>query len=156
MDSRDVYKSVQWEIGAHLEFLPGFKPIHSCAYTIPHIHDEAFQKELKHLVIIWVLQKYSPTEWFIPMFIIPKKDGRMWWISDLYALNKCLCRLVYLLTKIEEIISHCSKHNHFTKINLAMFYYTLELDKESKEVCTVPSSLYTENTNIVKWRWELK
>ena len=66
------------------------------------------------------------------MFIIPKKDGQVWWISDLRELNKCLTWKVYPLPPIHNIVNKQSGYKYSTKIDLTMFYYTLELDKESK------------------------
>jgi hypothetical protein len=87
-----------------------------------------------NLLTIGVLRRCGPTECASPTFIIPKKDGRVRWISDLQELNKCLKRKVYPLPLIQDIINKRAGYKYFTKIDLTMMYYTLELDEESKEL----------------------
>ena len=37
-----------------------------------------------------VLSPARDTEWGLPMFIIPKMDGRVPWVSDMRELNKVI------------------------------------------------------------------
>ena len=121
----------------HLEIEPNAVPVHSRAYSVPKSHKAAFRREMDHLLEIGVLSKAGPTEWGSPTFIIPKKDGRVRWISDLRELNKVLKRKVYPLPLIDELVSRRSGYKYFTKIDLTMMYYSFVLDEASRKLCTI-------------------
>jgi hypothetical protein len=88
--------------------------VHVKPYYVPLIQEDAFKKELQHLLNIGVLQRCGPTEWASPTFIIPKKDGQVRWISDFQELNKCLKRKVYPLSLIQDILSYGNGFEDFT------------------------------------------
>jgi hypothetical protein len=68
----------------HIDIDPNAKPVHSWPYPVPLIHLKTFKKELNHLVRIGVLAAQQESEWVSPSLIIPKKDGRVHWISNLH------------------------------------------------------------------------
>jgi len=121
----------------HLDIQDNAEPHQSKAYTIPKNHDEVFKAELDRLVKIGVLEPTGRQEWISGTFVIPKKDGRVRWISDFRALNKALKRKVYPLPVIGDILKRRSNYAYLTKIDLSLCYYTYELDDESKDLCTI-------------------
>ncbi len=74
----------------HIDIDPNAKHVHSRPYPVPQIHLKTFKKKLDHLVRIGVLAAQQESEWASLSFIIPKKDGRVRWISDLCQLNKVI------------------------------------------------------------------
>ncbi len=93
--------------------------------------------ELYHLVRIGVLAAQQESEWASPSFIIPKKDNKERWISDLRQLNKVIRCKQYLLPIITDILRKRSGYKFFTKLEDSMQYCTFELDKESQDLCTI-------------------
>jgi hypothetical protein len=121
----------------HLELMPEAKPFHTRPYPVPHMHAPVFRKELDRLVEIDVLSPTGPATFLSPTFIIPKKDGRVRWVSDFRKLNSMIMRKVYTLPRIHDILRKRSGYQYFTKLDVSMQYYTFELDEPSKDLCTI-------------------
>ena len=121
----------------HIDVNADAETKHMRAYPVPHVHLELFKKELQHLVKLGVLSPQGASEWAMPSFIIPKKDGRVRWISDLRELNKVIKRKQYPLPMIMDVLRKRSGYQFFTKLDISMQYYTFELDEESKDLCTI-------------------
>jgi hypothetical protein len=120
-----------------LELKDGAKPYSCRPYPVPRHHEQVFKDELKRLCDAGVLSPCGASEWLSPTFLIPKKDGRVRWITDFQALNKVIKRKVYNLPKIQDILSKRNGYQYFSKIDISMHYYTFELDESSKNLCTI-------------------
>ncbi len=121
----------------HIDIDPNSKPVHSRPYPVPQIHLKTFKKELNHLVRIGVLAAQQESEWASFSIIIPKKDDRVCWISNLRQLNKVIRCKHYPLPIITDILRKDSGYKFFTKLDVSMQYYMFELDKDSQDLCTI-------------------
>ena len=128
----------------HLDVDPAVPPHRSKAYTVPRSHWLVFKRELDRLVRIGVLEPVGRSNWMAGTFIIPKKDGKVRWITDFRGLNKALRRKVYPLPRIKDILQRRPGFRFLTKLDISMQYYTFVLDESSRDLCTIitPFGLY--------------
>jgi hypothetical protein len=79
----------------HLDLVPDAKPINCHPFPVARAHETLFKHECQNLVNDGVLEPVGATEHAYPTFIVPKKDGRVRWVSDLFRkLNAQLRRNV--------------------------------------------------------------
>ena len=115
----------------------GSQPFSQRYYPVPHLYKETFKKELDRLVKLGVLEKVQQSEWGSPTFIIPKKDGRVRFISDFRRLNQMLKRKPYPLPRISDTLQQLEGFNYATSLDLNMGYYHIRLSPTAADMCTI-------------------
>ena len=65
-----------------IQLIPGAKPIYQQPYPVSFQRKALFNRELQNMIADGVFTKIGESEWGFPSFIIPKKDGRVRWLSD--------------------------------------------------------------------------
>jgi len=93
--------------------------------------------EVDRLCQVGVLKKVNCSEWAAPTFIIPKKDGSVWFISNFRELNKRIRRKPYPIPKIQDLMLKLEGFQYGTSLDLNMGYYHIELSPDSKKLCTI-------------------
>ena len=75
-----------------LEINPYSKPFNSRYYPVPRINKETSRKDLKSPVEIGGLTPVQQIQYGTPVFIFPKKEGTLRFITDYFRLNQKLVR----------------------------------------------------------------
>ena len=113
------------------------KPYHARAFPVAHIHERTFKKDLDRLESIGVLTKINRSEWAAPAFIVPKKDGRVRFVTDFRKLNTMIKRNPYPLPHIKDMLLKVSNFTYATAMDLVMGYYNIALSDDAKKLCTI-------------------
>jgi len=114
---------------------------------IPHAHLETLKKEVKRLVDIGVLEEVDGSRagpWCAPSFIVPKKDGRVRFITDYRELNKRIRRKPWPMPHVADLIQDIGSYTYVTALDLSMGYYHFRLSDELSDMSTfmLPFGLY--------------
>ena len=133
----------------HVEMKPDAKPSSSRYYPVPHINKETFRKELMRLVDIGVLTPVQESRYGTPVFIIPKKEGTVRFITDFRRVNKNVVRKPYPIPRIGETMQQLEGFQFATALDLNMGYYTIQLDAASKEITTIVTEFGKFQYNVL-------
>jgi hypothetical protein len=116
-----------------LELKEGTKPYHAQAYPVPQCHINTLRAEVEQLCKIGVLKRVNRSEWGAPTFIIPKKNGTVWFISDFLELSKRIVRRPYPIPHIQDMLLNLEGFQYATSLDLNMGHYHIELNPDSKK-----------------------
>ena len=121
----------------HLELREGVKPYHARAFPAPRVHYETLKKEVERLCEAGALKRVNHSEWAAPTFIIPKKDGKVRFVSDFRELNKRIKRMPYPVPNIQDMLLNLEGFQYATALDLNMGYYHVRLDPDSRKLCAI-------------------
>ena len=71
--------------------------------TISSIHGIVLKSQLDQLEDLQVLQRIMISEWALPTFMVPKKDGAARFVSDFRQLNEIIKDFQNELPRIQEV-----------------------------------------------------
>jgi hypothetical protein len=94
-------------------------------------------KEVERLVKLGVLTWQPALEWASPLFIIPKKNRTVQFLSNFWEVNKRLTREPFPIPKISTVLQELKGFTFAMALDLNMGYYTIRLDLNSFRICTV-------------------
>jgi hypothetical protein len=135
----------------NIELKEGATPYHAKAYPIPKCHLKTLKMEVQRLVELGVLKKVNRSEWAAPTFIIPKKDGTVRFISDFRELNKRIKRKPYPIPHIQDMLLNIEGFQYATSLDLNMGYYHIELNPNSRRLCTIVYPSVNSSTKESRW-----
>ncbi len=120
-----------------IQLKEGVKPFQGRPYPIPKVHKATLMKEIDRLVLIGVMKWQPYLQWASPSFIIPKKDLTVRTISDFRELNIRIVRKPCPIPKISTTLQELEGFTYATALDLNMGYYTIRLDLQASEMCTI-------------------
>ena len=120
-----------------IELKPGAMPVNARWYPVPRINKETFKRELMRLVKIRVLEKVQESQWGTPVFIIPKKEGTVRFITDFRKVNNQILRKPFPIPRIADTLQQLEGFTFASALDLNMGYYTIPLHECSKDVTTI-------------------
>ncbi len=124
-------------VKVHLQLKPNAVPYFAKAYTIPQKIYAIAKAEVEELVQIGVLLRNRPSPWAAPCLFRPKKDGGVWFLSDLRKLNEQLVHNPYPLPNIDGVIFSMKGFTFATCLDLNRGYYHFMLDDASQLLCGI-------------------
>ena len=128
----------QWKTTpVKIELSPGAKPVNTRWYPVPHINKETFRRELMRLVKIRVLEKVQESQWGTPVFIIPKKEGTVCFITCLKKVNNQILRKPFPIPRIMETLQPSEGFTFASVLDFNTGYYTLPQHECSKDSTTI-------------------
>ena len=129
---------VEWDTEpTDLDLNPGSKPFNSKYYQVPRIYKETFCKEIKRLVKIGMLTTVQQSQYGTPVFIIPKKERTVRFITEYLRLNQKLVRNPYPITRIGETMQQLEGFQYVTALYINTGYYTIRLSPASQDTETI-------------------
>lgn len=121
---------------ADLEVKPRSKLLNAIYYPVPNIKNETFYKELEHLVEIGVLTPAQQLQYGTPVFIIPKNQGTVRFITDYRKLNQKIVRKPYPFPRIGVTMQQLEGFQYATALYVNIGYDNIELSPESCNITT--------------------
>jgi hypothetical protein len=115
----------------------GVSPYHGQAFPVPKKHKEALVKEVERLVNLGVLEQQPASEWASSLFIIPKKNRSVHFLSNFWEVNKRLIRKPFPIPKISTVLQELEGFTFATALDLNMGYYTIRLNPDAFRICTI-------------------
>ena len=67
-------------------------------------HEQTLQRKVERLVALEVLKKSGKSKWEAPMFIIPKSDKIVCFVTNFRKINVLLKHKPYPLPKMQDLL----------------------------------------------------
>ena len=115
----------------------GVTPYHGRAFPIPKVHKHVIMKEVQRVCDLGVLEWQPSLEWAAPLFIQPKKNKTVCFLTDFRELNKRLVRKPFPIPKISTVLQELERFTYAMALDLNMRYYSISLDPDASKICTI-------------------
>ena len=96
---------VKWKTSlVKIERRPDAKPVNLRWYPVPRINKRAFKIELEHFKKIGFLERVQESELGTPVFIIPKKEVTVRFLTNFRKVNGLIVRKPYPIFRIADTL----------------------------------------------------
>ena len=92
--------------------------------------DKLFSKDIIEEV------SHKPTEWVLPLVVVPKADGDIRICVDMGRANMAIERERHPIPTIEEVLYDLNGSTVFSKLDLKWGFHQVELDEKSRDITT--------------------
>jgi hypothetical protein len=89
------------------------------------MHKDTLIEEVERLVKLGVFEWQPASEWASPLFIIPKKNRTIHFLSNFWEVNKRLIRKPFPITKISMVLQELEGFTFATTLDQNRGYYTI-------------------------------
>ncbi len=113
------------------------KTISRPTFPVPTVHREILIKMIERLCELGVLEQQQASEWASPSFIVSKKNKTVHFLSNFWEINKRVIRKPFPIPKICTVLQELEGFTYATVLDLNMGYYTIRLDPNASEICTI-------------------
>jgi hypothetical protein len=83
------------------------------------------------------LERQPASEWASSLFIIPKKNRTVRFLSNFQEVNKRLIRKPFPNPKISTVLQELEGFTFAMALDLNMVYYTIRLDPDASRIYTI-------------------
>ena len=122
-------------------------PVAAKLRAIPVYRREKALEQIDLMEMQGIWSKVERSKWVHPLVAVDKADGSVRITTDLSKLNDHVIPYQFPLPHIQDVYLKLSKATTFTKLDLRMGYFNLELDENSRLLTTTitPKGLYAYN-----------
>ena len=136
---RDIFEGLgclEGKVSIHLK--DDAKPVVYPARKTPIAQKGKLKNKFDNMVEQDVWEKtVGPTDWVLPLVVVEKPNGDLRVCMDPMSLNKYVKREHFHLPERSEIESEMAGAKYFSKLDASQGFYNLQLDEQSKRLCTV-------------------
>lgn len=136
--NRDIFEGVGKFKGQYkITLMPNAQPIVNPPRRVPLKIIKPLKSALDELLEKGIISRVEePRDWVHNLVIIEKSNGSLRLCLDPKNLNKYVKKEQYLIPTLDDILPKLNEAKYFTVLDLKEGFYQIELDKESRKLCT--------------------
>lgn len=114
-----------------INLVPGARPVFKRPYRLANIERSAVSAHIQEMLDGGIIEP-SQSNFASPFFFVPKKNGKLRFVSDFRELNKITVRDAYTLPRIDTVLESLGGNKYFTTMDMFSGYYQMFVKKEDR------------------------